>query len=598
MMTRLRRRKRAVILLVCIVSMAIFSMVFVSQSVQIPRTLDGIDDYDVSYGNNLQDARAKMYGADFRVKPMDRKPQAHVGGSNNALVENMKVIPIFNYNLDAAARRIQASNHKLLARTNTKMDYKMERSDNRNEGEEADTGEDDGEDNPYNYPDNPKFKPGDFDEVVKPEGNRSPDRQMNGHGLLDAAKSGERKQQKNGVQLSEMSPPGTLNKRLLANVDIHMTSHHQPQLDVLPHQHQPTQIQMPRLSLQPGDIRSSTGLPIIVDFLFWSDAVEDLVPKGVTAEDVVGLQEKIRVGRVSQIQKAQWNRCGRPKNQYIVFKDNSTFCARYRHPHDKLIHGEILSFYLSRMLGLDSVPVVMLSQVNSTSPQWRGHNLTKTEWQQGTIIALIQWIHHLTYKESQVTIPTVILDAYESGYAFNWTHPALRRMTAGQLQVLLQWSDLILFDYITGNYDRVASMQDGAYEKGSSDIMREHIRNLRQNWQTRKMWLIDNESGLLDSYELMYNGGESGLRFINFHQRMLKSNCIFRRSTVGQIQQLADSDDPAYVLMKHTEHYDSLYHKLPVNSKCFKIFTAHFHIRLKEILDWAQSCKTIGRTLS
>jgi len=51
------------------------------------------------------------------------------------------------------------------------------------------------------------------------------------------------------------------------------------------------------------------------------------------------------------------------------------------------------------MLGLDSVPVVMLSQVNSTSPQWRGHNLTKTEWQQGTIIALIQWIHQLTYKE-------------------------------------------------------------------------------------------------------------------------------------------------------------------------------------------------------
>ncbi|KAK2186334.1 hypothetical protein NP493_205g01016 [Ridgeia piscesae] len=322
-----------------------------------------------------------------------------------------------------------------------------------------------------------------------------------------------------------------------------------------------------------------------------------LFTPGVTAEDIAEFQKKLRVGRVSQIQKAQWNKCGRPKNQYIVFNDNSTFCARYRHPHDKLIHGEILSFYLSRMLGLDSVPVVMLSQVNSTSPQWRGHNLTKTEWQQGTIIALIQWIHQLTYKESQVTIPTVILDAYENGYAFNWTHPALRRMTAGQVQVLLQWSDLILFDYITGNYDRVASMQDGAYEKGSSDIMREHIRNLRQNWQTHKMWLIDNESGLLDSYELMYNGGESGLRFVNFHQRMLKSNCIFRRSTVGQIKQLADSDDPAYVLMKHTEHYDSLYHKLPVNSKCFKIFTANFHNRLKEILDWVQSCKAIGRTL-
>ena len=279
-MTRLRRRKRAVILLACIACMATFSVVFVSQGVQTPRTLDGVDDYDVSYGNNLQDARAKIYGADFRVKPMDRKPQSHVGGSDNALVDNMKVIPIFNYNLDTAARRIQAANHKLLARTNTKMDYKMERSDNGNEEEETDTGEDDGEDNPYNYPDNPKFKPGDFDEVIKPEGNHSPNRQTNGHGLPDVAKSGERKQHKNGIQLSEMSPPGTLNKRLLANAEINATSHHQPQPGVVPHQYHPTQIQMPRLSLQPGDIRSSTGLPIIVDFLFWSDAVEDLVPKG------------------------------------------------------------------------------------------------------------------------------------------------------------------------------------------------------------------------------------------------------------------------------------------------------------------------------
>ena len=28
-----------------------------------------------------------------------------------------------------------------------------------------------------------------------------------------------------------------------------------------------------------------------------------------------------------------------------------------------------------------------------------------------------------------------------------------------QLEHLVQWSDLIIFDYLTGNYDRVASMQ-------------------------------------------------------------------------------------------------------------------------------------------
>lgn len=276
-MMRLRRRKSAVIILICLASMAIFSTVFISQSVQTSRTLDGADDYDVSYGNNLQDARAKMYGADFRVKPMDRKPQAHQGGNDKTLVENIKVIPVFNYNLDAAARRIQASNHKLLARTNTKMDYKIEQSDSKNEGEHWDTGDDDGEDNPYNYPENQKFKPGDFDEAVKAE---LSDERVNGRSLVHPATIGVKHQQKISIQLSAMSPAGTLDKHLLINAKTHAASHHQPQLDVLPHQHQATQIQMPRLSLQPGDIRSSTGLPIIVDFIYWSDAVEDLVPKG------------------------------------------------------------------------------------------------------------------------------------------------------------------------------------------------------------------------------------------------------------------------------------------------------------------------------
>ena len=139
-------------------------------------------------------------------------------------------------------------------------------------------------------------------------------------------------------------------------------------------------------------------------------------------------------------------------------------------------------------------------------------------------------------------------------------------------------------------------MQDGAYEKGTTDIMHEHIRNLRQDWQTNKMWLIDNESGLLDSYELMYTGGESAVRFIDFHKLMLRSNCVFRESTVGRIRQLAESDDPASVLVEHTEHYDPLYRKLPGYSKGFKIFRANFHPRLKQILSWVESCKKIGRT--
>ena len=46
------------------------------------------------------------------------------------------------------------------------------------------------------------------------------------------------------------------------------------------------------------------------------------------------------------------------------------------------------------------------------------------------------------------------------------------------LEKLLQWSDLILFDYLTGNYDRVASMLDGAEKEGRPAVLKETVHNL------------------------------------------------------------------------------------------------------------------------
>ena len=264
-MTRLRRRKSVMIVITCVVSMAIFSTIFISQT---SRTLDGTDDYDVSYGNNAQ---AKIYGAVFGAKPIDRRPQAH----DKTLVENTKTAPIFNYRLDAAALQIQASNHRLLARTNTKMDYKIEQSDTRNEVEHADTEEDD---DPYNYPENSIFKTGDFDEVtnVKAKSNPSPNEGVNGDSLDESVTDRIRNQDKGIVHSS--SPSGTRNEHRFKKMDKYATSDRQRQRDVLPDRHEATHV--PRLSLRRGEVRSSTGLPIIADFIYWSDAVECLVPKG------------------------------------------------------------------------------------------------------------------------------------------------------------------------------------------------------------------------------------------------------------------------------------------------------------------------------
>ena len=99
--------------------------------------------------------------------------------------------------------------------------------------------------------------------------------------------------------------------------------------------------------------------------------------------------------------------------------------------------------------------------------------LDKQNWtglnEEAAVVALIEWLPDLT----KTTMPYLLLNKLKA----NESHPnpidgpELERLSSNEqegldenvLTELVQWSDLILFDYLTGNYDRVASMQVGAY---------------------------------------------------------------------------------------------------------------------------------------
>jgi hypothetical protein len=53
-------------------------------------------------------------------------------------------------------------------------------------------------------------------------------------------------------------------------------------------------------------------------------------------------------------------------------------------------------------------------------------------------------------KRSRVHIPSALLAAYTRGQPLSQVH----NVTEEELRALVQWSDLIVFDYITGHYDR------------------------------------------------------------------------------------------------------------------------------------------------
>lgn len=55
---------------------------------------------------------------------------------------------------------------------------------------------------------------------------------------------------------------------------------------------------------------------------------------------------------------------------------------------------------------------------------------------------------------------------------------SLKTLSERELAQLVQWSDLLVFDYLTGNYDRLAYMQDAAEKEGRPQILSGTIHNL------------------------------------------------------------------------------------------------------------------------
>ena len=56
-------------------------------------------------------------------------------------------------------------------------------------------------------------------------------------------------------------------------------------------------------------------------------------------EEAFHFVERSQNAVVKSVHPPSWNKCGRPKNAYVVLDSGSSFCARYRDPHNKLVLG-------------------------------------------------------------------------------------------------------------------------------------------------------------------------------------------------------------------------------------------------------------------
>lgn len=260
--------------------------------------------------------------------------------------------------------------------------------------------------------------------------------------------------------------------------------------------------------------------------VFWGKKVEDLLPVGYNQETHNSWSDYIDNNVAVKLQHG----CGRMQNRLVTFQDGSKGCVRYRQNIDQ-IQGELFSFYLAQILKLENLAPSAVSVVNLKSPLWQNlaHDIASAQWNSNRPIVLTKFISNL----DSANIPTVFKPNerhLNKNDIINMTETSTDTgKLLNTLVELAQWSDLIIFDYLTANLDRIVNNLFNY--QWNVNIMDAPAHNLAKNLDTNLLVFLDNESGLLHGYRLLQ-------KYERYHSILLDNLCVFRRQTADVVKQL------------------------------------------------------------
>lgn len=323
-------------------------------------------------------------------------------------------------------------------------------------------------------------------------------------------------------------------------------------------------------------LESEIMTELIEDGIFWSESEERrLMPRGFTPLDDLRWLETMNRSQAVAVAEG----CGRQHNRLIFFGPEAVkSCVRRRHNLDQ-IQGEILSFHLARVLGLRNVPPSALASP-SNKKMWSAvpppggssapsHPMVVTQFVEDLEPAFIP----PQLQSDQRRLHPVPQDLMTASH---------ERLNDSAIVQLMQWSDLIVFDYLSGNLDRVVNNMYN--HQWNPSMMSQAAHNLLRQKGTDLLLFIDNESGLTHGYRLLAN-------YERYHRSLLDSLCIFRRETAGAIERLVKGQKAATLLWRRfARHQQALGTKLPFLSK-HNLKT--LQNRINTVHNQIQSCKSL-----
>ncbi|NXI38359.1 FJX1 protein, partial [Galbula dea] len=283
--------------------------------------------------------------------------------------------------------------------------------------------------------------------------------------------------------------------------------------------------------------------------IFWSRELEARVPPGFPAGEAAAWRAAARSARVSALERGG---CGRSSNRLARLSDGSRACVRYGISPEQ-IQGEALSYHLAGVLGIqERLPPMALALVETRGGRWEPvrEELRGSHWAEGAVVSLTRWVDNLT-----AVVPPAPWGAEAGGEGRRpraLSAGELSGLPAAQLVELVQWSDLILFDYLTANFDRLVSNLFSL--QWDPRVMRRATSNLLRAPDGGLVFL-DNEAGLVHGYRLL-------AMWDPYNEPLLRSVCVFREGTARRVAELHRRRSAAAELRRRYRAREPLWDRL------------------------------------
>ncbi|XP_053924755.1 four-jointed box protein 1 [Cuculus canorus] len=278
--------------------------------------------------------------------------------------------------------------------------------------------------------------------------------------------------------------------------------------------------------------------------IFWSRELEERVPPGFAAEEAAAWLAAARAARVASLERGG---CGRSSNRLARLSDGSRACVRYG-INPEQIQGEALSYHLAGVLGMqERLPPMALALVEARGRQWEPvqEELRGSHWAEGAVVSLTRWVDNLT----AVVAPA----PWGAGRRLQpLSAGELNGLSLSQLVELVQWSDLILFDYLTANFDRLVSNLFSL--QWDPRVMRRATSNLLRS-PDGGLVFMDNEAGLVHGYRLL-------AMWDPYNEPLLRSLCVFRAGTARRVAELYRRRSAAAELRRRLRAREPLWPRL------------------------------------